>query len=172
MRTDELKQRQWFSAKCTGVHLPGTTCSFLVQFVPVIIPMMYVSLSFALIVCALLCSTSDGLLSWNNRFSRPSNIKPNSKALSLRLPSQIMQVYGKNDNFRKDKGTETSLHMVLPTDLSLEPVEALVPPNHEDMQRFAYILANMTDHLDAQPEVALTIASQEMGWLYSKDVPK
>lgn len=58
-------------------------------------------------------------------------------------------------------------------DLATEPHdEKLVAPNREDMHHLAYLLANMTDHLDTAPEVALTIASQEMGWLFSKDVPK
>lgn len=50
--------------------------------------------------------------------------------------------------------------------------ERLSPPNREDMHHLAYLLANMTDHLDTAPEVALTIVSQEMGWLFSKDVPR
>jgi hypothetical protein len=49
---------------------------------------------------------------------------------------------------------------------------SLLQPNLEDMNRLAYILANVTDHLDIAPETALTIASQEMGWLYQRNVPK
>lgn len=61
--------------------------------------------------------------------------------------------------------------------LQLSPSDTIVsdssiPPNFDDMKRLAYILANVTDHLDASPDIALSIASQEMGWLYSRDVPK
>ena len=49
---------------------------------------------------------------------------------------------------------------------------ARILPNERDMEHLAFILANMTDCLDAAPEQALTIASQEMGWLYARDVPK
>ena len=34
------------------------------------------------------------------------------------------------------------------------------------------MLANITEVMDVTPEQALTIVSQEMGWLYSRDVPK
>jgi len=41
-----------------------------------------------------------------------------------------------------------------------------------DIQKLAFILANVTDHLESSPAVALSILSQEMGWLYSRNVPK
>jgi hypothetical protein len=41
-----------------------------------------------------------------------------------------------------------------------------------DTLKMAFILANITDHLQTQPEVALSIASQELGWLYSVNVPE
>ena len=68
-------------------------------------------------------------------------------------------------------GQHSFIALQMQPDGSLE--SPVIPaPNQEDMQRLAFILANMTDHLDSAPEIALTIASQEMGWLYSKDVPK
>eukprot|EP00601_Ochromonadales_sp_CCMP2298_P033434 CAMPEP_0173353712 /NCGR_PEP_ID=MMETSP1144-20121109/16772_1 /TAXON_ID=483371 /ORGANISM="non described non described, Strain CCMP2298" /LENGTH=42 /DNA_ID= /DNA_START= /DNA_END= /DNA_ORIENTATION= len=30
----------------------------------------------------------------------------------------------------------------------------------------------MTDSLDSSPDVAMSIVSQQLGWLYSRDVPK
>jgi len=50
--------------------------------------------------------------------------------------------------------------------------EATLLPNYEDMQHMAMILANMTDSLDSSPDVAMSIVSQQLGWLYSRDVPK
>lgn len=41
-----------------------------------------------------------------------------------------------------------------------------------DIQKLAFILANVTDHLESAPAIALSILSQEMGWLYSRNVPK
>jgi len=40
------------------------------------------------------------------------------------------------------------------------------------MEQMAFILANVSTSLDSAPEVALTIASKEMGWLFARDVPK
>lgn len=51
-------------------------------------------------------------------------------------------------------------------------VQPRIPPNFEDMKVLATILANITDTLDTQPELALSIASQKMGWLYARDVPQ
>lgn len=48
----------------------------------------------------------------------------------------------------------------------------LIPPNFEDMKQFAFILANITEHIDSSPELVLSIASKEMGWLYARDIPK
>ena len=48
----------------------------------------------------------------------------------------------------------------------------LMEPTFADMKEMAYLLANVTEHLDTQPELAMTVASQRMGWLYSRDVPK
>ena len=36
-------------------------------------------------------------------------------------------------------------------------VSAKIPPSSEDMRVFAKILANLTDHIDSQPDVALTM---------------
>lgn len=47
----------------------------------------------------------------------------------------------------------------------------LLAPTVDDMKRMAFILANVSDALDTNPEVALSIGSQNMGWLFARDVP-
>jgi hypothetical protein len=47
-----------------------------------------------------------------------------------------------------------------------------LPPSYEDMQHLAMVLANMTDSLDSAPDVAMSIVSQQLGWLYARNVPK
>ena len=49
---------------------------------------------------------------------------------------------------------------------------ALLPPTREDMKQFGYILANVTDNIDSSPEIALSITSKNMGWLYTRNIPK
>lgn len=53
-----------------------------------------------------------------------------------------------------------------------ENVEVLHSPNFDDMKYLAFLLANITEVMDTQPELALTIVSKQMGWLYSRNVPK
>ena len=48
---------------------------------------------------------------------------------------------------------------------------SLLEPTKADMKQMAFILANVSDSLDQQPEVALSAASQNMGWLFARDVP-
>jgi hypothetical protein len=48
----------------------------------------------------------------------------------------------------------------------------LMEPTFDDMKEMALILANITEHLDTNPELSLTVLSQKMGWLYSRDIPK
>lgn len=50
--------------------------------------------------------------------------------------------------------------------------EPLLEPTFDDMKQVAFILANITEFLDVQPEKALTVASKHMGWLYARNVPK
>lgn len=45
-----------------------------------------------------------------------------------------------------------------------------LPLTVDDMERFAFILSNISNHIDIRPEVAISIASQEMGWLYSRNI--
>ena len=40
------------------------------------------------------------------------------------------------------------------------------------MKQFGYILANVTDNIDSSPEIALSITSKNMGWLYTRNIPK
>ena len=55
---------------------------------------------------------------------------------------------------------------------SSSPRPTLLEPTFSDMKEMAFILANITEHLDTQPELAMTVASQKMGWLYSREIPK
>ena len=48
---------------------------------------------------------------------------------------------------------------------------SLSPPDRVDMEKLAILLANIAESLDTAPEKAMTVASTEMGWLYSKNVP-
>ena len=48
----------------------------------------------------------------------------------------------------------------------------LIEPSTEDMKHMAYMLANITEYLDSQPQSALSIVSQQMGWLFQRNVPK
>lgn len=47
----------------------------------------------------------------------------------------------------------------------------LLPPTFDDMKKMAFLLANVSDSLDTNPEVALSLASQNMGWLFARNVP-
>lgn len=47
----------------------------------------------------------------------------------------------------------------------------LLEPSKADMRQLAFILANVSDSLDQQPEAALSIVSQNMGWLFARNVP-
>ena len=49
---------------------------------------------------------------------------------------------------------------------------ALPDPSFADMKRLAFILANITTQLESEPAGALSTASQEMGWLLSRNVPR
>ena len=42
----------------------------------------------------------------------------------------------------------------------------------DDMKRFAIILANVTDRFNVGPEQALTVISDNIGWLYSQNLPR
>ena len=47
----------------------------------------------------------------------------------------------------------------------------LVEPNMQDMKVVAQILANITDYLYEKPGLAMKVVSDNMGWLYSRNVP-
>jgi hypothetical protein len=49
---------------------------------------------------------------------------------------------------------------------------SLLEPTFHDMKELAYILANITEHLDTNPEKAMSVVSQRMGWLYNHNIPK
>ena len=51
-------------------------------------------------------------------------------------------------------------------------MSALPDPTFADMKRLAFILANITTQLETEPAGALSTASQEMGWLLSRNVPR
>lgn len=48
----------------------------------------------------------------------------------------------------------------------------LQPPTFEDMKTMAVILSNITDYIDTQPGNAMKVVTDNMGWLYSRNVPK
>ena len=48
----------------------------------------------------------------------------------------------------------------------------ILEPTFEDMKQMAFILSNVTEHLDTQPELALSVASANIGWLLQRQVPK
>ena len=48
----------------------------------------------------------------------------------------------------------------------------LLPTTFADMKEMAFILAQITEHLDTDPGKAMTVASQRMGWLYARNVPQ
>jgi hypothetical protein len=47
----------------------------------------------------------------------------------------------------------------------------VLEPTFEEMKKVAFILANVSDSLDTNPEIALTVCSQNMGWLFARDLP-
>ena len=52
------------------------------------------------------------------------------------------------------------------------PLEGLLEPNKVDMKQMAFVLRNITEFLDAEPEKALSVASQNMGWCFQRNVPQ
>jgi hypothetical protein len=89
-----------------------------------------------------------------------------SSALLARPTHALLQTSGKWRarvqllDARDDRGTTTPSAPSLPD------------PTETDMRRYAFLLANITDCLDSKPESALSLASQEMGWLLHRNVPK
>jgi hypothetical protein len=89
-----------------------------------------------------------------------------SSALLVRPPQALSRTSGKWRasvqvlDARDDRGTTTLSAPSLPD------------PTETDMRRYAFLLANITDCLDSKPESALSLASQEMGWLLHRNVPK
>ena len=78
-------------------------------------------------------------------------------------------------NFAEDDPLANMLPIYNPdagTIIGNNAARTLMEPTFADMKEMAFLLANITEHLDTQPELAMTVASQRMGWLYSRDVPK
>jgi hypothetical protein len=48
----------------------------------------------------------------------------------------------------------------------------LMDPTFDDMKEMGIILADISDCLEKEPEKAISIASQKMGWLYARNLPK
>ena len=48
----------------------------------------------------------------------------------------------------------------------------MLEPTQNDMKQMAFVLNNITAHLEAEPEKALTVASQHMGWCFQRNVPQ
>ena len=52
------------------------------------------------------------------------------------------------------------------------PTGKLLDPTKEDMKELAFMLNNITQALDKEPEKAFTIASTRMGWCFQRNVPQ
>ena len=48
----------------------------------------------------------------------------------------------------------------------------LLEPNYEDMKKIAFLLANISESIGTDPQLAFTSASAEIGWLLSRNIPK
>jgi len=70
--------------------------------------------------------------------------------------------------YRPREHASTRISAVVDNNWSLDQADS----TEADIQKLAFILANVTDHLESAPAIALSILSQEMGWLYSRNVPK
>lgn len=46
----------------------------------------------------------------------------------------------------------------------------LIGPSHKDMMKYSYILGNITSHMSREPEKAISIVSQDLGWLLARNV--
>lgn len=85
-----------------------------------------------------------------------------SESSSSRMGLQMLAAY------RPREPVSTRISAVVDNAWSSDQVDS----TEADIQKLAFILANVTDHLESAPAVALSILSQEMGWLYSRNVPK
>ena len=47
----------------------------------------------------------------------------------------------------------------------------LLTPTKTDMKEMAFVLSNITDALDTEPERAFSVASTRMGWCFQRNVP-
>jgi hypothetical protein len=48
----------------------------------------------------------------------------------------------------------------------------MLEPTVDDMKTFTLILANITEFIDFKPEVAMSIVTKNMGWMYQRNIPK
>lgn len=97
-----------------------------------------------------------------------SILTSNLRALLIKSPSSPNNL----PNFAEDDPLGNMKPIYNPDSSSISVSTPLLEPTFADMKEMAFILANITEHLDTQPEVAITIASQRMGWLYSRNIPK
>ena len=74
--------------------------------------------------------------------------------------------FGYNRQFYRTKMTLGS------TQKNVDNNNKLREPTFEDMKTIAVILSNITDHIDTQPGTAMKVVTENMGWLYSRNVPK
>ena len=89
------------------------------------------------------------------------------QALNINMSPQIISSNNKvNDGF-SDKDNKNKISIT-----TSKEENNLISPTFDDMKQLALILANITEHIDSSPEVALSIASKEMGWLYARNIPK
>lgn len=73
----------------------------------------------------------------------------------------------------KSRSGNVRINSMKPTDSGVVSSTGpkLVEPNMEDMKKVAQVLANITDYLYEQPGLAMKVVSDNMGWLYSRNVP-
>ena len=106
------------------------------------------------------------------RFVRQENVVSASTASCRLLSLSLSSIPNKIPNFAEDDPLGNMRPVYNPDNDISSPRQTLLEPTFADMKEMAVILANITEHLDTQPEIAMTVASQRMGWLYSRDIPK
>lgn len=116
-------------------------------------------------VCKTSCFFRYGRL---QNMATASILTSNLRALLIKSPSSPNNL----PNFAEDDPLGNMKPIYNPDSSSISVSTPLLEPTFADMKEMAFILANITEHLDTQPEVAITIASQRMGWLYSRNIPK
>lgn len=75
------------------------------------------------------------------------------------------QVYSSKSNYMNVKPQERHSHL----QCDKQAIKYL-PLSTPDMKHLAFLLANISDHIDTNPALAVSTVTREMGWLYSRNV--